>query len=489
MEKNNLQFLLNDKLIEIDFLKEDFLPSTTVLNYLRMQPGFRGTKEGCAEGDCGACTVVLAEVQHGNLIYKTVDSCLLFLASIHGKQLITVEHLAEINDNKIKLHPVQQAMVEHHGSQCGYCTPGFVMSMFGMYKNESAIDSVALTDAMAGNLCRCTGYKPIAEAAQACCKNHEADKFNLQQPETIKRLTQISAYQSTLEIFTPKQTYLLPSRLDEALGFRVKYPEAVIINGATDTAIRQNKLHEFLPCILDLSAVEEIKQQKEGSTFFSLGAGTTLEQFKQFVKTNFPGLMPMLKVFASLQIRNVATIGGNLSTASPIGDLIPLFFALKAKVKLSSRTGNRLIPVEEYITGYRKTCLLQDEILEAVQIPKPEKDILFITEKVSTRRDLDISTVSSTLRLRLNKENFVEEIAIIYGGMASQVKRAVTAETYLHGKQWCFEEVERASKLISEDFTPISDARSGAEYREVAAKNLLLKLYLKSVDNKQGMSL
>ncbi|MDP2235595.1 MAG: xanthine dehydrogenase small subunit [Bacteroidales bacterium] len=489
MEKNILQFLLNDKLIEIDFLKEDFLPSTTVLNYLRMQPGFMGTKEGCAEGDCGACTVVLAEVQNGELTYKTIDSCLLFLASIHGKQLITVEHLAEINDQKIKLHPVQQAMVEHHGSQCGYCTPGFVMSMFGMYKNAAETDNEELTDAMAGNLCRCTGYKPIAEAAQACCKNPKPDKFSLQQVEIVKRLTQIRKHQSTLEISAPKQIYLLPSRLDEALGFREKYPVAVTINGATDTAIRQNKTHEFLPNILDLSAVEDIKHQKEGSAFFSLGAGTTLEQFKQFVKANFPGLMPMLKVFASLQIRNVATIGGNLSTASPIGDLIPLFFALKAEVKLSSRTDNRMIPVEEYITGYRKTSLRHDEILEAVQIPKPEKGLVFFTEKVSTRRDLDISTVSSTLRLRLNTDNFVEEIAIIYGGMAAQVKRAVAAEKYLLGKQWCFEEAERASKLICEDFTPISDARSNAEYRVAAAKNLLLKLYLKSVDNNEGLSL
>jgi xanthine dehydrogenase small subunit len=488
MEKNILKFLLNDKLIEIDFLKVNFLPSTTVLNYLRMQPGFRGTKEGCAEGDCGACTVVLAEVKNNHLSYKTVDSCLLFLASIYGKQLITVEHLAEKKDNTLQLHPVQKAMVDYHGSQCGYCTPGFVMSLFGIYKNQSATDTDSLIDSLAGNLCRCTGYKPIAEAAQSCCKNPVPDKFNLEENEIIRKLSEIKKSQSTLEINTPQQIYLLPSQLNEALGFRVKYPNTVIVNGATDTAIRQNKTHEFLPCILDFSALEEIKVFNENDLFYCLGAGTTIEEFRQFINSHFPDLMPMIKVFASLQIRNVATIGGNLSTASPIGDLIPLFFALKAELKVSNRKGSRVVPVEEYITGYRQTCLFKDEILEAVHIPKPDSKVIFCTEKVSTRRDLDISTVSATMRLSLGENNKVKEIALIYGGMAAQVKRAMAAENYLKGKNWCYEEAVNASKLITNDFFPISDARSSAEYRYVAARNLVLKLFLNSTEQLNGIS-
>lgn len=489
MNKNKIKFLLDETLIEIDFSVNRLLPSTTVLNYLRLQPGFRGTKEGCAEGDCGACTIVLVELENGKLNYKSIDSCMMFLASLHGKQIITVEHLSNNQGVEQSLHPVQQAMIDQHGSQCGFCTPGVVMSLFGLYKSEQQADHQAIVDALAGNLCRCTGYSQIEAAAKTCCKQKLPDRFQENEQATVQMLTQIRNENNGIEIHHPVQTYLLPVSLEQALAFRSQFSEAIIINGATDTAIRQNKTFTFLSCILDLSAVETLKTiHREGNTFV-LGSGVTVEQFKQFAKRSYAEMLPMLQVFASLQIRNVATIGGNLSTASPIGDLIPLFIAAKAEVRISGKNGHRIVPVSEYIVGYRKNCLMDDEILVSVLLPALEENVQLFVEKVSTRRDLDISTVSLAMRLQLNKLNQVEEIILAYGGMAATVKRTESVEQFLWNKTWNQQNVEKAAMLLESEFTPLSDARSGKTYRTITAKNLLLKMFWKTQNHAERISL
>jgi xanthine dehydrogenase small subunit len=472
-----LRFVLDGRIVEIDFNKTDMLPSVTVLNYLRSLPGHKGTKEGCAEGDCGACTVVLGELVNGKIQYKAVDSCLLFLPAIHGKQLITVENLAVRNGYQITLHPVQQAMVENYGSQCGFCTPGIVMALFALYKSDIEINRHNVIQALAGNLCRCTGYDPIYKAALQCCLKRQPDQFDEREGEIINMLNEIRNGGESLEIRTEKQNYFLPANLPDALLFRAENPKDHVVNGATDTAIRQNKFHEYLPGILDVSAVEDLRTIKKQENGYYLGAGVSLESFLVFAETKLPQLLPMLEVFASWQIRNVASIGGNLATASPIGDLIPLFMALQARLELISNTGSRWVEMEDFITGYRKNCLSSNELIKGVFFPFIEPGIVFKTEKISTRRDLDISTLSIAMRLKTNAENLVEEIILAYGGMAERSKRAVNAEKFLMHKPWTKESIIQAQNFIEKDFTPISDARSGAEYRMLAAKNLLMKMF------------
>jgi xanthine dehydrogenase small subunit len=483
MKSNSIQFILDNELYTIDWSKVDFPPSTTVLQLLRSIPGHTGTKEGCAEGDCGACTIVLAELTPDNkLTYKAIDSCLLFLPALHGKQLITVENLATKTATSSELHPVQQAIVETNASQCGYCTPGIAMSVFGMYKTGKTPDRNMIIDALAGNLCRCTGYGSIIEAAKMACNTIKPDHFTGNEPDIVEKLKEISHSMDAIELSHKEQLYLLPKTLKQALEFRDKFPEAIIVNGSTDIAVRQNKTSGFHHQILDISFVTEIKYIIKNEINFHIGAGSCLEDFKNFVHENFNAFSPVTDHFASLQIRNIATVGGNICNASPIGDLIPMLIVLKAQVKISSSANTRIINIEDLITGYRSIDLHNNELVTEIIIPKSEEVIHYFSEKVSTRRDLDISTLSIATGIKLSKEGTVDDIMLVYGGLAATVKRARSCEAFLLGKQFTLSTISEAIKLISNDFTPISDARSTIEYRLEAAGNLLLKCYY-SVQN------
>jgi len=474
MKKTNshiISFVLDEEIVSIDFSGEQALsPTTTVLNYLRSLPNHKGCKEGCAEGDCGACTVVLAKEESKKMRYWAVDACLLFLPMLHGKQLITVENLG----SSTNLHPVQKAMVEKDGSQCGYCTPGFIMAMFDLYKNYSIPTNEQIDDALTGNLCRCTGYRSIVDAAQSAGAKKARDQFS-EQAEVKKMLAGIHANNKKLS--NGIQVYHKPSRKQSALQLIQKYPKATIVAGATDVALRVTKNHEVIPEIIDIGDIDELKVISANKNHYIIGAGASLESIKAFSKEKLPSLYKMLAVFGSKQIRQLATLGGNLGSASPIGDTTPVLIALKAIIVIGGKKGARKVPMHEFILGYRKSQCKAGELITEIHIPKSSGGAQIRSYKISKRKDLDIATVSGGFRLSLDKSNMPVELMLVYGGMAEVTKRAKKTEAFLLGKVWSRKTIEQAANLIDADFKPISDARSSARGREVMAKNLLLKFW------------
>ncbi len=472
MATNAIQFLLGNELRAL----RNVNPNKTVLNYLRYDEGLTGTKEGCAEGDCGACTVVLGERRNNSSIrYRAVNSCVQFLPTLHGKQLITVEHLSQTNG---RLHPVQQAMVENHGSQCGFCTPGFVMSLFALYHENFSIDRETVNDTLAGNLCRCTGYAPIVKAAMGACQGKSKDSFSRNETKTSNMLKEMSS-EELVSLTSQSGDYFAPSTCSELETLLAEYPHAVIVAGATDVGLWVTKQHRRVSPIIYIGNIGDLKNIRLTNDALEIGAMATYSDAVDAINQHYPDFGELIRRLGSVQIRNVGTIGGNIANGSPIGDMPPGLIAANARLILRSQQGRREIPLEAFFIEYGKQDLQRGEFVEKIVLPQPPVESKFRTYKVSKRFDQDISAVCGAYQVTINN-GVVSNTRICYGGMAGIPRRATHCEKALNGSPWNDQTIETAMQALEQDYQPLTDMRASEDYRMHVAKNLLYRFYLET---------
>mgnify|MGYP000346605280 CR=1 FL=1 len=458
----NLRFYLNDRLIE----DERAQPTTTLLEYLREQLRLTGTKEGCAEGDCGACSVAILDAEAaGGASYRAVNACLVLLPMVQGRRVYTVEGLRQVGG---ALHPAQDAMVRELGSQCGYCTPGVVMSLFEACYRRDLREPWQLDDQLCGNLCRCTGYRPIRDAARSVAATCPQDSFSAQ----LERPGESIGF--TRE--GPGRIYATPTDFPALWSHLAAHPQARLICGGTDLSLLITKRFQDLPELISLEGLAELRGVTPVAAGWRIGATTNLAELEAACMAELAAYTPllrMLRYFASRQIKNRATIGGNLCNASPIGDLAPVLISLGAVAVLRCAAGTRRVPLAEFFLAYRKTALEPGEILAAVELPPLPASARIAAYKVSKRRELDISTVAAGCYVELDPAGRVSEVRIAYGGMAATPARARNLEAALLGRSWSLAQVEAALPALAQDFRPIDDLRGSAWYRGTVAANLV----------------
>lgn len=467
-------------------------PTRTILQHLREDLHCTGSKEGCAEGDCGACTVVIGEQTADGVTLKSVNSCIQFLPTLDGKALYTVEDLKQDNG---ALHPVQQAMVECHGSQCGFCTPGFVMSLWDLYlKNDGSqapacksagtaanagachpLQRKDIDIALSGNLCRCTGYRPIIDAAHRMGELPAVgfDREALQHALQPLQRDDIFVYQHG------GQTFYAPRTLAQLVEVRAAKPNARILAGSTDVGLWVTKQMRDLGDIIYLGQVTELNAMTTRDGQLHIGAGVTLNDAYGEICKIYPELSEMWQRFASLPIRNAGTLGGNVANGSPIGDSPPWLIALGAQVMLRGPAGQRVMPLEALYLDYMKKDMRADEFVEGVQIPLPHAGQRFRTYKLAKRFDQDISAVCAAFSVTLDGDK-ITDIRIAFGGMAATPKRAALTEAALRGQVWSENVMEAAVALMTDDYKPLSDMRASAEYRMKTSQNLLRRFWLET---------
>jgi xanthine dehydrogenase small subunit len=461
-----LSFCLNGEPISLT----DVSPSQTLLQYLQ-HSGRTGTKEGCGDGDCGACTVVvLGQDTTGTPQYQAMNSCLIPLGAVADRDILTVEGISNGS-----LHPVQSAMVQTGGSQCGYCTPGFIMSLFAAYHDGAITDA-----AVEGNLCRCTGYLAIRRAAQQlnqADKTKECDPFNIKLQQPLPSLPS-AQYQCN------GQQFYRPTALLDVLTLLDHYPEAILVAGATDLGLEMSHHRREFPLLISLEAVPELLEIQDTPASIEIGAAVPLSQMQRCLQGLFPSLDTMLHWFAASQIRNRATLGGNLGTASPIGDLPPVLLALNARLKVASQSQQRIIPLDTFFTAYRQTDLRPDEVIVSVQIPKtiaPGATRRFNQSyKVGKRGTDDISIVAAAFTIDLDAESRIVQARLAYGGVAATPVRVIAVEEQLVSQPWTMATIQNVKPALRAAFTPLTDLRGSAEYRRMLVTNLFEKFFVET---------
>jgi xanthine dehydrogenase small subunit len=451
-----IRFVLDGAVIEAD----DPDPTGTVLEYLRYTLRRTGTKEGCAEGDCGACTVLLGELDGEAVKWRAVNACILFLPMLDGKALATVESLSRGG----ALHPVQQAMADGHGSQCGFCTPGFVMSLYARSIGAEGTQGVPVKDVIAGNLCRCTGYGPILDAGEANPPGPADDG-------------DIVALLRTIAPACAGRGWFAPRTSDELAALLTEHPEARIVAGATDVGLEVTKGLKDLGTIIFIGDIADLKRIEDIEAGLTIGASVRYSEAKVALGRLHPDLGELVRRIGGLQVRNAGTIGGNIANGSPIGDMPPALIALGAELVLRKGAERRTMPLERFFLSYGKQDRQEGEFVESVRIPRPAADARIRIVKLSKRFDSDISALCGAFFIRV-EEGHVTEARIAFGGMAAIPARAPACEAALIGKPWSGETIETAARAIAEDYRPLSDLRGSAGYRLAAAANLMRGLWL-----------
>ena len=472
--RSEIRFLFGDE----ERVVTDVDPTFTVLDWLRTVEGKMGTKEGCAEGDCGACTVLVGRRYNDRMRYESVNACIRFLATLDGCHLVTVEHLKRADGS---LHPVQQALVECHGSQCGFCTPGFVMSLYTLWLNEESADDDRLNIALQGNLCRCTGYEPILKAGRRMYElsGRDEDPRIANQNALCRRLADMTD-DARIEIAGKGRRYLAPATADDLAEVLSQEPQATMVAGATDVGLWVTKDLRRLDPVVYIGRLDELRRLEDGGDHLWIGGLASYSDAWPFLAKSFPALDEFIGRIGGEQIRNMGTVGGNIANGSPIGDMPPPLIALGAEVVLRSRAGRRRLPLEDFFIDYGKQDRKPEEFVEAVVVPKLKPDATFETYKVTKRLDEDITAVCAAICLTRSAQGTVADIRIAYGGMAATPKRAAVAEATLMGKAWDQAAIESAIQALAKDFQPISDWRASADYRAKIAGNLLQRFYLET---------
>ncbi|MCP1199775.1 xanthine dehydrogenase small subunit [Notoacmeibacter sp. MSK16QG-6] len=503
-----LRFILNDRPIHLDRTAA----SDTLLDFLRIDKRLTGTKEGCAEGDCGACTVLLGRPDADDeLRYESANACIVLMGMIDGCHVVTVEHLSPRGG---PLHPIQQAMVDEHGSQCGFCTPGFVMSLYALWMRKPDPDRLEIERALQGNLCRCTGYAPIIRAAMAVTALPAEDDPVLSERERITGILQSWNDGSRLELTAPPRDngseelgsaavepsdvpyegdvsntdnalnnrILRPASVDDLAQLLEENPDARIVAGATDVGLWVTKFMREIGPLIPVGHLTQLKKIEEVDGTLRIGAGASYTDALTELAGRIPAFAPLLWRIGGNQIRNMGTIGGNIANGSPIGDMPPPLIALGAILHLRKGSEQRKLPLAEFFIDYGKQDRREGEFVEAVSVPLPSPEAHIAFHKVSKRRDEDITACLGAFHLKLAENGTIETLRIAYGGMAGVPKRAKTVEKALTGKPWSSASVDAALAAFEEDFEPLSDMRASAEYRMMVAKNLLRRFFAETQD-------
>ncbi len=467
-KSDTIKFILDGEVVEVSGVD----PTRTVLQYLREDLRRKGSKEGCAEGDCGACTVVVAELVRGgnDVSLKAINSCIQFLPTLDGKELITVESLADGDE----LHPVQSAMVANHGSQCGFCTPGFVMSLYALYASNQNPDRQEIDDALAGNLCRCTGYRPIIDAAREMYTSPRVSS-----PDRSAALSNIQRAQS-LRIDHNGRKFFAPADSDEFASLLAENPDATILAGGTDVGLWVTKQHRDLACVIYTGRVADLRDVRISASHIDVGAAATLSEAIPAIVEAYPGFIELFRRFASPPIRNAGTLGGNIANGSPIGDSMAALMVVDTSLVLRAGEVEREVSLVDFYHDYMVNDLQPGEFVSRIRIPLPSDGAVVKSQKWSKRFDQDISAICTAYRLILDDGKAVA-FQMACGGLAATVRRAERTEAAISGEPWTRETIEKACAALCQDFAPISDMRASADIRLLAVQNLLRRFHAETI--------